>query len=297
MPAVEGIAEDVRRSMGRQQREAQSKAVLLVNVGIERWATQRDYGVYVIPERHAWTPVSTCAICSTEKSLHDEAMDRIAKAQAKYAPNPGFRAGIGPHEFEQRAEQCELCAAPKGLHSPAGRYGVLVVRGTMTSQDWGDRKQQDFPVFSDEIAADLIREQLLGQSGVFMCRGERPGEDELRRAEKTRDERYLELVKLADADYMRYHSIHVIPDSAKRACEELMKAGLLTDKREWLYAVEQKMDCPRCGTKLKAGVAVCMACGAILDSEKFQAYQTAPAEAAEAAPAAKNRNRSKPSTR
>ena len=70
LPAVEGIAEGVRRSMGRQQREAQSKAVLLVNVGIERWSTQRDYGVYVIPERHAWTPVSTCAVicCKTRHS-------------------------------------------------------------------------------------------------------------------------------------------------------------------------------------------------------------------------------------
>jgi hypothetical protein len=294
LPAVEGIGEGVRRSMSRQQREAQATPVLVVNVGIERWSTQRDYGVFEIPERHVWTPVERCAICSTEKPLHDEAMDKIAEAQAKYPPKPGFRAGIGPHDFQARPGECGLCFAPKSLHSPTGRYGVLVVRGTMTAQDWGDRKKQDFPVFSDEIAQCLIREQQLGQSGVFMSRSERPSEEELRRAEKLRDARYLDLVKLADSDWMRYRSIHFIPDAAKRACEELVKSGQLTERREWLYAVESKTPCPRCATPVKMGVAMCVTCGAVLDREKYDAYEP-PAENASAT-GAKKPSRTKPSS-
>lgn len=275
--AQAGIGGEVRTGMSRQQQEAQSKSVYMVNTGVERWQMDRDYGAYVIPERHAWTPVTRCAICGTEEANHADAMRRIAEAQEKYPPKPPNRPGIGPHEFQKAGEQCAVCVAPKSLHSPQGRYGVLVVTGALSGQDLGDNRKNRDVVYADEIAMDLMRENSLQRAGVFFSLTPKILEADLLRAEQARDARNLELVEAADNEWMRHHAIHLITDAAKRACREL---GM---DRDWLYTVRPKIDCPRCGTKLNQGVAICMACGAILDRAKYDAYEPPAAEPAAAA--------------
>lgn len=282
MPAVEqGIGGEVRRAMSRQQREAQQRSTLVVNVGTDYWTQQRDHGVYVIPGKHAWTPVSRCGTCGGEEATHEADMQaledslRLMQEQGKTVSPNALRG----HEFRRAGESCALCHAPKTLHHPKGRYGVLVVRGTLTSQDWGDLKKNRSIIFSDEIASDLIQGQSLLSRGVFAAKGAQPSEAELVAAEERRDRGYLALVQEADSLWMRYHAIHMISDAAKRA-----GAAMELD-REWLYGT--KMDCPRCHSKLKIGAAICLACGAILDREKYDAYEppAAQAETATEAPA------------
>lgn len=302
LTAVEGIGGEARRSMSRQAREARDKTALIVNTGIDRWSAGRDYGIFTIPERHAWTPAVRCAICSGERETHEADMENLEEALRKReadGKNIDARALRG-HEFVEGAEACSVCLAPRSLHSPDGRYGVLLVRGAISAQDWGDKKKHDETVYADEIARDLIGASGLLSRGAFMARGARPTERELAEAETRRNNGYVLQVQEADSIWMRYHAIHLITDFQKRACEELLRLGLLDQKREWLYTLEAKIDCPRCGAKLKPGVAMCMSCGAVLDREKFDAYEApaAPAEAAEAlAPPEPAKKRSRPSTK
>lgn len=277
IPAVEGIGEAARRTMSRQAREAQARSVVLVNTGIERWTATRDYGTFVIPERHAWTPAERCAVCDGERGTHDADMEGLEEALRKREAEGKeiHPRALRGHDFAVGEEACAVCAAPRSMHSPDGRYAVLVVRGRMTSQDWGDKNKRQETVFADELAEDLIQEKGLGSRGVFVARGAQPTGVELRASEERRDNGYMTLVEEADSVWMRHHAIHMISDAAKRACIEL---GM---DREWLYQVSPKMDCPRCGAKLKAGVAICMSCGAVLDREKYEAYEaTAAATAA-----------------
>src|SRR2546425_6373950 len=55
-------------------------------------------------------------------------------------------------------------------------------------------------------------------------------------------------------------------------------------EKEWSYEPKPLVDCPACGEKVKPGVAVCRACGAILDRAKALQFGLLPAEAGPAVP-------------
>src|SRR2546425_13298119 len=70
----------------------------------------------------------------------------------------------------------------------------------------------------------------------------------------------------------------VITDVQRRAARGL---GL---EKEWSYEPKPLVDCPACGEKVKPGVAVCRACGAILDRAKALQFGLLPAEAGPSTP-------------
>jgi hypothetical protein len=69
--------------------------------------------------------------------------------------------------------------------------------------------------------------------------------------------------------WARGHSYREISDMHRRAA---LAMGL---DREWAYVPQRSVDCPVCGEKVKAGVAVCRHCGAVLDAERAAKYGVA----------------------
>ena len=106
--------------------------------------------------------------------------------------------------------------------------------------------------------------------GVFVAQGERPDDDELRDARQRLAVFYRSVVASADREWERSHSYLFINDVQRRAARHL---GL---EKEWFYQARETSDCPGCGEKVRAGVAVCKTCGAILDRDKAAALGLAP---------------------
>jgi hypothetical protein len=71
--------------------------------------------------------------------------------------------------------------------------------------------------------------------------------------------------------WARGHSYREISDLHRRA------AIALGVEREWAYVPMKMGECPACGEKVKAGVAVCKHCHAILDAEKAAQHGLGPA--------------------
>lgn len=137
---------------------------------------------------------------------------------------------------------------------------LLEVRFRSDVIDLGDNHRLPFLIAARDIAEDLVQD--LRDHGVFVCAGERPGDDELAQARARRDSWYKQLVAEADEMWARGHSYREISDMHRRAAAAM---GL---EREWAYVPQRQMDCPACGEKVKPGVALCRHCNAILDPER-----------------------------
>jgi hypothetical protein len=133
----------------------------------------------------------------------------------------------------------------------------------------------EFPITAREIADDLVRE-LNGDSGegsfhgMFAAAGPLPTEAELAEAHRKLDAFHRRLVDAADLEWERSHNPMFITDLERRAARELK-----LDK-PWLYDPKPQAECPACGEKIKAGVAVCRSCRAILNREKAAEFGLVP---------------------
>lgn len=121
-----------------------------------------------------------------------------------------------------------------------------------------------------EIVADFFGAEKLRENGCFIPAGAEPTQDELNQAKATRRAYLQSLVQQGDNQYARDpKSISEIPGEWKNAALELGAAK----GRGWVFAApEETFDCPVCAETLKAGVALCKSCGAILDAEKAAKY-------------------------
>ena len=133
--------------------------------------------------------------------------------------------------------------------------------------DYGDKRTLPLAITAQEIAEDLCREinSDAGEKsflGVFVCAGSSPTAEEIRDARLKLDEFYRALVASADREWERSHSFLFIHDLQRRAAARL---GL---EKEWHYQARETEECPGCGERVKAGVAVCKSCHAILNHEK-----------------------------
>lgn len=150
------------------------------------------------------------------------------------------------------------------FHIPACAKGepfaLLIVTARGDAIDLGDNRKFPFSISAREIARDLVQD--LEDHGVFVCRGARPGEEELATAAERREGWYKQLVFEGDQMWARSHNFREISDMHRRAALAL---GL---EREWAYVPQKMVDCPVCGEKVKPGVALCRHCGAVLDPEK-----------------------------
>jgi hypothetical protein len=146
-------------------------------------------------------------------------------------------------------------------------YAITEIHGCKGVIDMGDKHKMEYPITAREIAEDLARE-LNGDSGegsyhgFFVAESAKPTETELAEARVKLETFQRRLVEIADLEWERSHNPMFITDLERRAARELK-----LDK-PWLYDPKPHADCPACGEKIKAGVAVCRTCGAILDREK-----------------------------
>jgi hypothetical protein len=163
---------------------------------------------------------------------------------------------------------CPKPPAPAGGSSSPGRqsdasdppYALLLITSRGDVIDLGDGRRLPFSISAREIADDLLQD--LHDHGVFVCAGARPTQEELAAATARRDAYYHRLIAEGDTLWARGHSFREISDLHRRA------AMAIGAEREWAYVPMRLSDCPACGEKVKAGVAVCRHCGAILDAEK-----------------------------
>lgn len=150
---------------------------------------------------------------------------------------------------------------------PEEPYALIPVLGTSAVMDLGDKRTMPVPITAREIAEDLCREINAdgGEDsffGVFVAQGETPDDDELAKARQRLAVFYRSMVAAADREWERSHSYLFINDVQRRAARFL---GL---EKEWFYQARETKDCPGCGEKVRAGVAVCKTCHAILDRDK-----------------------------
>jgi hypothetical protein len=148
-----------------------------------------------------------------------------------------------------------------------GACAVVRIESRTAVMDYGDKRILPLAIPAREIAEDLCREinSDAGEHsflGVFVAAGEAPTAEELRAAELQLDGFYRLQVAAADREWERSHSYLFINDLQRRAAAHL---GL---EKEWYYQVRETAECPGCGERVKPNVAVCKACGAILDREK-----------------------------
>lgn len=155
-------------------------------------------------------------------------------------------------------------------------FALTQVRGSKSLMDLGDKRTMEFAITAREIAEDIARE-INGDSGegsyhgVFVAAGLEPTLLELDEARRKLDEFHRRLVAAADPEWERSHNPMFITDLERRAARELKL------EKPWLYDPKPATECPECAERIKPGVAVCKACGAILDKEKAAQFGLAPA--------------------
>jgi len=162
--------------------------------------------------------------------------------------------------------------------APEEPYALIPIAATRAVMDLGDKRTLEVPITAREVAQDLCREINAdgGEDsffGVFAAQGETPGADEIAEARQRLVVFYRSMVASADREWERSHSYLFINDVQRRAARFL---GL---EKEWFYQARETSDCPGCGEKVRAGVAVCKTCHAILDREKAAALGLVPAAA------------------
>jgi len=139
-------------------------------------------------------------------------------------------------------------------------YALVLITSRGDAIDLGDNRRFPFTISARDIAEDLLQD--LRDHGIFVCAGARPSEDELASARERRNRYYQGLIAEGDMMWARGHSFREISDLHRRAAISL---GV---EREWAYVPMRTTDCPVCGEKIKANVAVCKHCHGILDQEK-----------------------------
>lgn len=160
--------------------------------------------------------------------------------------------------------------------APGERYAVTRIESCVGVIDLGDKRTMDYAISARAIAEDLARE-INGDSGegsfhgVFVAAGDAPTEAETAEARRKLEEFQQRLVAAADLEWERSHNPMFITDLDRRAARAL---GL---EKPWLYDPRPMAECPACAEKIKPGVAVCRACGAILDRAKAAQFGLAPA--------------------
>lgn len=166
-------------------------------------------------------------------------------------------------------------------------YAKMVIGAARGVIDHGDNKKTYFVIKAEEIACDLAREcnndiwgigstvtgelasetnesseVVRGFSGVFVCDGAEPTEEELEKAQELLQQSDATLITSGHENWDQFHRPDTIHDGFKRAAR---RWGV---DAEWLYRVQNLPDCPHCASKLKSAKAtVCATCGRDVDPQ------------------------------
>lgn len=142
---------------------------------------------------------------------------------------------------------------------------------------------------SDEVARSIVEDFLAAQLGVsdgchpgiFWVVGSWDAEEipsqfglELMRAKLAQKRWFVEVCKIADNDWNRYHQHNVISDFQRKAAELL---GYTKESHEWMAPslVMSSQKCPACSSVVSAGITICPNCRCILDKEKYETLEFA----------------------
>jgi len=174
-------------------------------------------------------------------------------------------ANISDQEFHSDQAGLGLYTIP--ACRPGERCSLTCVYGRTELYDLGDDRKGERYWSARLIAKSVLAEHNpdadLRRYGAFLCAGDAPLEDELRQAGARLDAFFREQVEQADALYARApNRPELISDVQRRAARHL---GL---DRPWLIKIAPMQECPVCGEAVKAGVAMCRHCGALLDEAK-----------------------------
>lgn len=171
---------------------------------------------------------------------------------------------------------------PRCLVIKDARHNVYIddTRGSLSVRD-----------AADEVARSIVEDFIAGQlcisdgvhPGLFWVIGEfapkqikEQFSSELTEAKIAQQRWFIEICKMADDDWNRYHQHNVISDSQRKAAELL---GYNKESHEWMAPslVMASQRCPACGFVVSAGIVVCSNCRCILDAEKYKTLQFAKA--------------------
>jgi hypothetical protein len=178
-------------------------------------------------------------------------------------------ANISDQEFH--SDQAGLGIYKIPACPPGTRCATLTLYGRTELYDLGDDRKGEryWParLIAKSVVAEHNPDADLRRYGVVLCAGDVPLEVELREAEARRDAFFREQVEQADALYARApNRPELISDVQRRAARHL---GL---DRPWLVKIAPMQECPVCGETVKAGVALCRHCGAVLDEAKASRF-------------------------
>jgi hypothetical protein len=187
-----------------------------------------------------------------------------AKYAAEFNQSRAYIANITDVEFSRSRTYANFIipARPDGEE-----YSLTEITPHKGVMDMGDKHTSEFPIFPEEIAADLCREINADAGydsflGVFVCGPDGPTERELKDAHAKLERFYAWCVSMGDQEWQRTQKIFLIQDVWKRA------ATYLKLNREWNSVIQSNNECPGCGTNVRSGVAVCKECGCVLDRER-----------------------------
>lgn len=137
-----------------------------------------------------------------------------------------------------------------------------------------EKRQQhhfDAKQIADDICHQINDNGSSGPSffGVFVCKGSEPTEKELADAHARLTAYFERCVAEADAQWSEAPVHSLVSGVAKRAGRWLK---LNPENHGWMSNFQVMEECPACGTRIKPNVAICKACGAILDEEKAEKF-------------------------
>jgi len=192
-------------------------------------------------------------------------------------PLAEFKPGLIPGIYNLPASNGEV---PSVLVVGDAKHNVYIdeTRGSLGVRD-----------ASDEVARSIVEDFLAAQLGVgdgchpgiFWVAGSwTAGEiaqkfsSELLQAKIAQKRWFIEVCKIADNDWNRYHQHNVISDFQRRAAELL---GYTKESHEWMAPslVMASQKCPACASSVAQGITICPNCRCILDKDKYSKLEFA----------------------
>lgn len=187
----------------------------------------------------------------------------------------GFRdekPGLAPGDFQMKA------ASPEKPEI----HVVKVAQIRMMDQDY---RPFMLDVDHEKVAADVCdchnKSQIVWNDdaipGLFWVKGEHTAEEvvkkfakEIAEAKRKQDNWFRMIVKIADDDWSKWHQHKYISDLQRTA------ARSLNLEREWVKDdVNMNTRCPACQSIISTEAAVCFACKAVVNEEKYKQFKFA----------------------
>lgn len=169
---------------------------------------------------------------------------------------------------------------PQVLVVKDARHNVYIdeTRGSLSVRDAADEVARS-------IVEDFIAGQLAISDGVhpalFYAIGEWNSKDirekfsdDFNEAMIAQRRWFIEICKIADNDWNRYHQHNVISDFQRKAGELL---GYIKEEHEWIAPslIMASIRCPACNASVASGIVICTNCRCILDSERYKKLEFA----------------------